>query len=185
QTCGGTPSTQIPNNSFGYGRVDALAAVNAVGTSTPTPTPSLSPGITPSPTPTPTPTPSPTPSPTPCVGTYTRSTSTGATIVPGTTLVPGSNCDDCSNAITFPFPVLLYGQTCTVINASSNGNLQCVSSDTTFTNTCMPYAAANYAVIPHWDDLLLTGAGQGIFTSVSGSPPNRVFNIEWRGGYFS
>ena len=30
QTCGGTPSTQIPNNSFGYGRVDALAAVNAV-----------------------------------------------------------------------------------------------------------------------------------------------------------
>lgn len=30
QTCGGTPSTQIPNNTFGYGRVDALAAVNAV-----------------------------------------------------------------------------------------------------------------------------------------------------------
>src|SRR5947207_11415829 len=29
QTCGGTPSTQIPNNSFGYGRVDALAAFNA------------------------------------------------------------------------------------------------------------------------------------------------------------
>ncbi len=26
QTCGGVPSTQIPNNSFGYGRVDALAA---------------------------------------------------------------------------------------------------------------------------------------------------------------
>lgn len=33
QTCGGTTSTQIPNNSFGYGRVDALAAVNAVPTS--------------------------------------------------------------------------------------------------------------------------------------------------------
>jgi serine protease AprX len=32
QTCGGTTSTQIPNNSFGYGRVDALAAVNAVPT---------------------------------------------------------------------------------------------------------------------------------------------------------
>jgi hypothetical protein len=26
QTCGGTPSDQIPNNSFGYGRVDAFAA---------------------------------------------------------------------------------------------------------------------------------------------------------------
>ncbi len=30
QTCGGIPSSQIPNNSFGYGRVDALAAVNSV-----------------------------------------------------------------------------------------------------------------------------------------------------------
>jgi subtilisin family serine protease len=29
QPCGGIPSTQIPNNSFGYGRVDALAAYNA------------------------------------------------------------------------------------------------------------------------------------------------------------
>ncbi len=29
QTCGGVPSTQIPNNSFGYGRVDAFAALNA------------------------------------------------------------------------------------------------------------------------------------------------------------
>ena len=30
QTCGGIPSTEIPNNSFGYGRVDALAAINSV-----------------------------------------------------------------------------------------------------------------------------------------------------------
>ena len=29
QTCGGIASTQIPNNSFGYGRIDALAAYNA------------------------------------------------------------------------------------------------------------------------------------------------------------
>ena len=28
QTCGGIPSTQIPNNSFGWGRIDALAAYN-------------------------------------------------------------------------------------------------------------------------------------------------------------
>ena len=32
QTCGGTPSTSIPNNSFGYGRVDVLAAYNAAPT---------------------------------------------------------------------------------------------------------------------------------------------------------
>jgi subtilisin family serine protease len=40
QTCGGIPSSQIPNNSFGYGRVDALAAVNSVPFTTPTPGPS-------------------------------------------------------------------------------------------------------------------------------------------------
>ncbi len=32
ETCGGIPSTQIPNNSFGYGRVDALAAYDASAT---------------------------------------------------------------------------------------------------------------------------------------------------------
>jgi len=35
QTCGGTTSIQIPNNSFGYGRVDALAAVNSIPTAAP------------------------------------------------------------------------------------------------------------------------------------------------------
>ena len=34
-SCGGTP---IPNNHFGYGRVDVLAAVNAAGGGTATPT---------------------------------------------------------------------------------------------------------------------------------------------------
>ena len=29
QSCGGVPSSHIPNNSFGYGAVDALAAINA------------------------------------------------------------------------------------------------------------------------------------------------------------
>jgi subtilisin family serine protease len=73
QTCGGTPSTQIPNNSFGYGRVDALAAVNGVGGPTPTPgvtpTPAATPTPTPAATPTPavTPTPAATPTPTPGV----------------------------------------------------------------------------------------------------------------------
>jgi serine protease AprX len=40
--CGGTPPTQIPNNYFGYGRVDVLAAVNASGGGTPTVVPSTS-----------------------------------------------------------------------------------------------------------------------------------------------
>src|SRR5205814_2661417 len=53
QTCGGIPSTQIPNNTFGYGRVDVLAAVNAAGA---TPTATSTPTFTPTNLPTDTPT---------------------------------------------------------------------------------------------------------------------------------
>lgn len=63
QTCGGIPGTTIPNNTFGWGRIDALNEFNFGGTPTPTPTPGTSP--TPSPTPVATPTPTPTASPTP------------------------------------------------------------------------------------------------------------------------
>jgi subtilisin family serine protease len=66
QTCGGTSSsTDIPNNSFGYGRVDVLAAVNASGTPTPTPTATATATATPTATATATPTSTPTPAATP------------------------------------------------------------------------------------------------------------------------
>lgn len=45
QTCDGIPHTTIPNNSFGYGRVDALAAVNVVLSNTPTVTPTVPPAV--------------------------------------------------------------------------------------------------------------------------------------------
>ncbi len=58
QTCGGIPSTQIPNNTFGYGRIDVLAAFNAAGatptaTNTPTSTPTNTATSTATSTPTP------------------------------------------------------------------------------------------------------------------------------------
>src|SRR5882762_6450171 len=64
QTCGGTPSTQIPNTSFGYGRVDAFAALGGVPTPTPTETPTPTPTPTETPTPTATATRTPTATPT-------------------------------------------------------------------------------------------------------------------------
>lgn len=52
--CGGEGAGNIPNNAFGYGRIDVLAAVNACRTSGPTPTPAPpTPTFTPAP-PTPT-----------------------------------------------------------------------------------------------------------------------------------
>jgi hypothetical protein len=65
QGCGGIPATQIPNNNFGYGRLDALAAVLAAGVLSPTPTaPPPTATATASATATPVPTLSPTAAPT-------------------------------------------------------------------------------------------------------------------------
>jgi len=41
----------------------------------------------------------------------------------------------------------------------------------------------DYLISPHWDDLRTDGTGLGVFTSVTGSAPHRVFNIEWRAFY--
>ena len=53
-----------------------------------------------------------------------------------------------------------------------------------FTNVCLPWTGHNYTIFPYWDDLYLVNSGFGIFTSISGTAPNRIFNIEWRAQYF-
>jgi uncharacterized repeat protein (TIGR01451 family) len=105
QTCGGISSTQIPNNSFGYGRVDALAAVNSVATSTPTPTPPITPTATPPTTPTPTPTATHTPTPTP-PATPTPSPSATATVPPTATPTPPIPTPTPSATVT-PTPTII------------------------------------------------------------------------------
>src|SRR4030095_16850229 len=139
-----------------------------------------------SPTPTSTPTASPTPTATatstPCVGNYTI-TQIGGSIVPGTTDI-GNHGDDTVTTIALPFSYTLYGTIFTSVNLSSNGNAQFLTTDTTFTNVCLPWSTHNYTIYPYWDDLYLVNAGFGIFTSISGSAPNRIFNIEWRAQYF-
>src|SRR6187397_1626677 len=107
----------------------------------------------------------------------------GGSIVPGTTDI-GNHGDDTVTTIALPFAYTLYDQTFTNINLSSNGNAQFTTTDTAFTNQCLPWTTHNYTVFPYWDDLYLVNAGFGIFTSVSGTAPNRVFNIEWRAQYF-
>ncbi len=86
QTCGGIPSSQIPNNSFGYGRVDALAAVNSVAQGTPTPT-----SIPASPTPVP-PTATRTATPVPPSATTVPPSATSTSVAPSATAtcVPAS-----------------------------------------------------------------------------------------------
>ena len=103
--------------------------------------------------------------------------------MPGTTDI-GNHGDDTVTTIALPFPYTLYDQSFTSINLSSNGNAQFVTTDAAFTNVCLPWAAHNYTIYPYWDDLYLVNSGFGIFTSISGTAPNRIFNIEWRAQYF-
>ena len=107
----------------------------------------------------------------------------GGSIVPGTTDI-GNHGDDQVTTVALPFTYSLYGQAFTSVNLSSNGNAQFTTTDTTFTNQCLPWLTHNYTIYPYWDDLYLVNAGFGIFTSVSGTAPNRIFNIEWRAQYF-
>jgi len=115
-------------------------------------------------------------------GKYFVTSSTGASIVPGTSDA-GNHCDDCTTTITLPFSYTLYDQTFTSAIVSSNGNIQFTSGNAAFSNGCLPDDNGytfTYTIFPFWDDLYTQNSGQGIFTSTSGTAPNRIFNIEWR-----
>ena len=106
----------------------------------------------------------------------------------------GNHCEDCTTAITLPFPYTLYDQTFTSAVVSSNGVLQFSSNSADFTDTCLPAASFSYAILPYWDDLCTgtdcgdSGTGSitnAILTSTGGESPNRFFDIEWRTSYSS
>jgi hypothetical protein len=119
-------------------------------------------------------------------------------IVPGNTNI-GSDCDECDTFISLPFNFQLYGTTYTGVNVSSNGRLDFVNANEPggFITACLP-SPPNYftglpydnTIFPLWQDQLTSadapgcasfpGGTCGVFTSVTGSAPNRIFNIEWR-----
>src|SRR5215211_1556006 len=75
-----------------------------------------------------------------CEPNYAIASTVGVTISnPGTTLVPGSQCDDCGIPINLPFAYTLYGQSFTSLVATSNGQLDFGDiADRRYTNTCLP-----------------------------------------------
>jgi hypothetical protein len=117
---------------------------------------------------------------------YLITTSTGS-IDPGTNDI-GNHCDDCTTGISLPFTYRFYGQVFNAANVSSNGHLQFSSNNAAYTNNCLPSNFFSNAIAPHWDDLRTDyqfNGPTGIYTSVSGVAPNRIFNIEWRAVLYS
>jgi hypothetical protein len=139
----------------------------------PTPTP----GIPPTNTPQPTATSTPQPPPTVCAN-YSVATGT-ATIVPGTQDV-GVHCDDCGLAVPLPFPVTLYDQTFNSINVSSNGVVSFGGSNFAFGNACLPVPIYDYSIMGFWDDLTTNSGGDGVYSTTTGTSPNRTFYLEFR-----
>jgi len=116
---------------------------------------------------------------------YTTNTQTGQSIIPGT-LDTGNHCDDCTTLVTLPFPVPVYATPFTSAYVSSNGNIQFNTDNGGFSMGCtpLPINGLDRAFIPYQDDLRTDESGDGIFTAVVGSAPNRQFIIEWRATYF-
>lgn len=115
---------------------------------------------------------------------YLVAASTGATMVPANNYVPGSTCNGCVVNIPLPFTYSFYDTPYSSVNVSSRGNLQFNTSDPTGNETCLPAAAFGDAINAYWDNINTNiNDTMGVFTSVTGEAPNRVFNIRWAGGY--
>ena len=116
-------------------------------------------------------------------------------IVPGDTDT-GNHVDDGDTFVALPFSVQLYDQTFNGVNVSSNGRVDFVCANETggYITACLPappnQCPYDYTIFSVWEDQrtdfglsgcsAFPGGNCGIFTSVSGSAPNRIFNIEWR-----
>ena len=118
-------------------------------------------------------------------------------IVPGDTDI-GNHCDGCDTFVPLPFNFQLYGTTFTGVNVGDNGRLDFVNINEPggYITACLPAPPGYFTGLPYdntlfalWQDMRTDvpgdgcdsfSSGCGIFTSVTGSAPNRIFNIEWR-----
>ena len=138
----------------------------------------------------------PTATPTPCNAgsNYTVSVQTGVSIIPGTQDI-GNHCEACVTRLTLPFPVRLYDRTFLSALVGNNGTVGFIANQNFSVGQCLPPTNPpmfNYAILPFWGEVRTDGygitcpaGGCGIFTSITGSVPNRTLHIEWRGSRFS
>ncbi len=117
--------------------------------------------------------------------------------MPGVDNAGPTGDDATSAAIALPFSWTYYGTSYAYIYVCTNGWVGFSNSTTNtaaqgYYNSCLPQTltTAGYdcvtgpAMLPYWDDLYIP-IGGGIFTSTTGTAPNRVFNIEWRDTYLA
>ena len=88
--------------------------------------------------------------------------------------------DDASLAVPLPFPFTFYGETYSTAFVTTNGNLNFLALNSSFSNVAIPSTVApNAAIYPFWDDLFVD-ASASVRSELLGSAPSRMFVIEWR-----
>jgi hypothetical protein len=120
------------------------------------------------------------------------------TIVPGTTDT-GNHIDDGDTLVPLPFSFQLYDQTYNAVSVDSNGRLDFVVQNEPggYVSACLPpppnVGPYDFTIFGLWQDLMTvtTNAacstwanGCGIFTTIEGTAPNRIFDIEWHAALF-
>jgi subtilisin family serine protease len=92
----------------------------------------------------------------------------------------GLSGDDSAVQVDLPFAFTFYGETYNTAYVATNGFLNFLGSDATFSNSSIPSSGTpNAAIYPYWDDMFMDGSASA-FIAVLGSAPNRQFVIEWR-----
>ena len=86
--------------------------------------------------------------------------------------------------MSLPFSFTFYGQTYSSAHVSTNGFLNFLAPNATFSNSGIPSTfAPNGAIYPFWDDMFVDGAAS-VRTELLGAAPDRQFVIEWRNVHF-
>ena len=89
--------------------------------------------------------------------------------------------DDAATSVNLPFSFFFYGSSYNRAFVATNGHINFLSSQTTFSNVAIPATGVpNAAIYPLWDDLNVVSGTGSMWTKTSGTAPNRSFLIEWR-----
>src|SRR5512143_3932172 len=117
----------------------------------------------------------------------------GGNVVTATNPI-GLACQRCATSVQLPFPFTFYGQTYSAVTVVNQGNLQFASSDLSDPSCPFPITVLGPAALPYWSWFVTYWSGVppgpcvqnygmpcGVYTSTTGSAPDRVFNIQWIG----
>jgi len=97
--------------------------------------------------------------------------------------------DDGETSFPLPFAFTLYDITYDNIVLGANGYVLFYSSGSsaptqTFTNGSL-LGTLPIGLYPFWDDLLFTGAGNGVCVQTTGATPNRTLTITWKNAHIN